>query len=176
MSTLHTDEDLRPECTKSDLGVGVRGKVLDANPPPSPARMQRPDLEPLRQRLAAILASHAPGVVCAYLFGSLARGEERASSDLDIAALFRSDPPSTLAGLYLDLADALSESAGRPVDLVVLNRAPVDLVHRILRDGILLLDRDPSARIRFEVRARAEYLDLLPHLHRYRRKTPGQCR
>jgi len=55
---------------------------------------------------------------------------------------------------------------------VVLNRAPVDLVHRVLRDGILLLDRDPSGRIRFEVRARNEYFDLLPHLRRYRRMQP----
>jgi hypothetical protein len=55
------------------------------------------------------------------------------------------------------------------VDLVVLNRAAVDLIHRVLRDGMLLLDRNPSARIRFEVRARSEYLELLPHLRRYRR-------
>jgi len=43
-----------------------------------------------------------------------------------------------------------------------------DLVHRILRDGILCLDRDRSARIRFEVKARGEYFDLLPYLQRYR--------
>jgi hypothetical protein len=46
----------------------------------------------------------------------------------------------------------------------------VDLAHRVLRDGLLLLERDRSARIRFEVRARNEYFDLLPHLRRYRRK------
>ena len=50
------------------------------------------------------------------------------------------------------------------MDLVVLNRAPADLIHRVLRDGILVLDLDPSARIRFEVRARNEYFVLLPHL------------
>jgi predicted nucleotidyltransferase len=125
-------------------------------------------LEALRQSLAGADS----GLVCAYLFGSTARGVARPGSDLDVAVLFASDPPHTLAGLHLDLADDLSAATGRPVDLVVLNRAPVDLVHRVLRDGILLLERDRSARISFEVHARAEYFDLLPYLQRYRRTAP----
>ena len=132
-------------------------------PPPIGAQ-----LEVLRQSLAGA----GPGLVCAYLFGSTARGKARAGSDLDVAVLFASDPPHTLAGLHLDLADDLSAATGRPVDLVVLNRAPVDLVHRVLRDGLLLLDRDRSARIRFEIRARNEYFDLLPYLQRYRHSIP----
>lgn len=55
------------------------------------------------------------------------------------------------------------------VDLVVLNAASPDLVHRVLRDGILLLERDRPARIAFEVRARNAYFDLQPVLARYRR-------
>jgi hypothetical protein len=50
---------------------------------------------------------------------------------------------------------------------VVLNRTPVDLIHRVWRDGILLHDRHPAARIRFEVKARNEYFDLLPYLRQY---------
>jgi hypothetical protein len=73
------------------------------------------------------------------------------------------------------MADDLTGAVGRPVDLVVLNRAPVDLVHHILRDGVLLLDRDRSNRIRFEVRLRNEYFDLLPHLRRYRRDEGGRA-
>lgn len=59
------------------------------------------------------------------------------------------------------------------VQVVVLNTAPCDLVHRELRDGRLLADRDPSSRIRFEVHARNEYFDLQPHLERYRRSRCG---
>ena len=129
--------------------------------------VDRADLEQLK----AVLEAQDADLVCAWLFGSTARGEARADSDLDIGVLFETDPPQTLAGLHLDLADALTEAAGRPVDLVVLNRAPVDLIHRVLRDGVLLLERNRSARIRFEVRARNDYFDLLPHLLRYRRLT-----
>ena len=57
-----------------------------------------------------------------------------------------------------------------PVDLVVLNRAQPDLIHRVLRDGRLILDRDPGRRIAFEVRSRNDYFDLLPFLRRYRRQ------
>ncbi|WP_295883553.1 nucleotidyltransferase domain-containing protein [uncultured Thiohalocapsa sp.] len=121
-------------------------------------------------RLTGALQREGADLCCAYLFGSAARGEDRPGSDVDVAVLFHDDPPRTLAGLHLDLADRLTGAlGGRRVDLVVLNRAPVDLVHRVLRDGVLLLERDRSARIRFEVRARNEYFDLLPHLERYRR-------
>ena len=124
---------------------------------------------PVVKTLKVYFASHEHDLVCAYLFGSVARGSARAESDTDIAVLYQEDPPRTLDGLGLDLGARLERHLGRPVDLVVLNRAPVDLIHRVLRDGILLCERDPSSRIRFEVKARNEYFDLLPYLRQYRR-------
>ncbi len=88
---------------------------------------------------------------------------------MDVAVLFRQDPPQTLEGLALDLEENLEQAVGRPVQLVVLNQAPIDLVRQVMLHGRLLLDWDPSVRIRFEVRARNEYFDLEPHLRRYRR-------
>jgi hypothetical protein len=55
------------------------------------------------------------------------------------------------------------------VQVIVLNDAPPDLVHRVLRDGVLVLDRDPPLRVHFEVRARNEYFDVKPFLDQYRR-------
>lgn len=112
-------------------------------------------------------------VVAVYLFGSTARGTRRDDSDVDIGVLIAGQPPRTLAGLKLELEGELERSLGLPVQLVVLNTAPPDLVHRVLRDGELLLDRDPSARIRFEVSSRREYFDVLPYLRRYRRLEPS---
>jgi predicted nucleotidyltransferase len=108
-------------------------------------------------------------LVSVYLYGSQARGAAGPASDVDLAVLYACDPPDTLEGLGLDMAADLEERLGQAVDLVVLNRAPVDLIHRVLRDGILVCERDRSARIRFEVRARNEYFDLLPYLRQYRR-------
>jgi predicted nucleotidyltransferase len=120
-------------------------------------------------RLEEYFRANPEGIAAAYLFGSVAQGGARDASDVDVAVLLERVPPATLDGLRTDLADALQEFLGRRVDLVILNRAPVDLAHRVLRDGILVCDADPSARIGFEVRTRNEFFDLEPYLRQYRR-------
>lgn len=120
-------------------------------------------------KLREFFEIHSAGLVCAYLFGSVARGEALPDSDVDVAVLYEIDPPATLNGAGMQLAGDLERRLGREVDVVVLNRAGVELVHQVLRDGIIVLDRDHSARIRFEVRARNEYFDIRPILDRYRR-------
>lgn len=119
--------------------------------------------------LTQALPRLVPGLCAAYLFGSFGRGEARPDSDVDIGLLYASTPASTLDSQPFLVAAELESLLGRAVDIVVLNTAPVDLVHRVLRDGRLLLEPNPSARIAFEVRARNEYFDLLPFLRRYRR-------
>ncbi|MCC6532630.1 MAG: nucleotidyltransferase domain-containing protein [Burkholderiales bacterium] len=127
----------------------------------------------VRAALHEILSALGEQVVCAYLFGSHARGEASAASDVDVAILFRESPPATLDGLRFDLAGAMEARLRRPVDLVVLNHAPADLVHRILRDGRIVAEHDRFARIRFEVKARNEYFDLAPVRARYRAGAGG---
>ncbi|RMH23112.1 MAG: nucleotidyltransferase domain-containing protein [Acidobacteria bacterium] len=126
------------------------------------------DRERIVARLRDALVGR-PEVAAAYLYGSVARGRGRPGSDVDLGVLWRGDPPATLEGLGLAIEADLEAAVGRPLQVVVLQRAPVDLVHRILRDGVLVVERDPSARVRFEVKARRDYFDLLPHLRRYRR-------
>lgn len=111
------------------------------------------DRDALIDNLRAWLAGR-PGVVCAWLFGSRARGSERPDSDVDVALLLDHEPASTLADSAIAMAGELEAAVHLPVDVVVVNRAPVDLVHRIMRDGILIEERDRSARVRFEVATR----------------------
>ena len=113
-------------------------------------------------------------VQAVYLFGSRARGTAHSQSDIDVAILLARDPPRTMEGLCLDIGSDLERWLACQVDLVVLNRAPPDLVHRILRDGRLLVDENPSGRIQFENKLRNEYFDLQPILARCRgSKEPG---
>ena len=123
--------------------------------------------------LREFFALHSQGISCVYLFGSRARGEAHPGSDTDVALLYVQDPPPGLRGLALDLADDLQKALRAPVDLVVLNRAPPDLIHRVLRDGILVCEYDRAARVRFEVDARRRYFDLLPYLREYRHTHSG---
>lgn len=124
--------------------------------------------EALSRCLDRIERAFPGSVVAVYLFGSEARGDAAPGSDVDLGILLAEAPAPTLEGRALDLAEALTVELGREADVVLLNDAPVDLVARVLRDGRLLVERDRSARIRFEVRARNEYFDLLPYLRRYR--------
>ena len=123
------------------------------------------------EHLTRFLTRRAAGddIVAAYLFGSVARGDDAAGSDIDVALLYRHHPPPTFAALPLRIEGDIERLLGRPADVVTLNTAPVDLCARVLRDGVLLLERDPSRRIAFEVRTRNAWFDLQPVLRSYRR-------
>jgi len=116
-----------------------------------------------------VLRSAPAEVIAAYLYGSRARGTGSPESDVDLGILLEAPPAPSLKGVARDVEDAVERALRLPVEVVVLNRAAPDLVHRILRDGILLLDRDASRRIRFEVQSRNEYFDMAPVRRLYRR-------
>lgn len=124
-----------------------------------------PDIE---GTLIEFFEASSSGLAAVYLFGSTARGTSRPDSDIDLGLLFSDLPDLTLHSRIFDLEAALERRLGRPVDAVVLNRAPMDLRARVLRNGRLILDIDRSRRIAFEVRTRNEAFDLEPILQRYR--------
>lgn len=136
------------------------------------------ETEVVESQLRQFLAANAgqEGIAAAYLFGSVARGTAGPGSDVDVGILYAEDPPRTLQGLGFGLEGELEKLLQLPVQVVVLNRAPVDLVIRVLRDGRLLVDRDRSKRVQFEVRSRNEFWDLEPILRRYRRVAEGSPR
>lgn len=123
----------------------------------------------LEPQIEAVLAETPVDVVAAYLYGSRARGSAGATSDVDLAVLLARAPAATLKSIARDLESQLERALRLPVEVIVLNGAPADLVHRVLRDGKVLLDRDRATRIRFEVQARNEYFDLAPLRRLYRR-------
>lgn len=109
-----------------------------------------------REALAAVL--NRDGVVAASLFGSQAAGRTGPLSDVDLAVWL--DPAlsgEARSALRRELLAAAIHVLGTDeVDLVVLNDAPPLLQHRVLRDGVRLVERDARARVRLEeVRGRA---------------------
>lgn len=125
--------------------------------------MQRSAEDTLRD----FFATQPHGASAAWLFGSVARGTNRSTSDVDVGLLL-SRAPEGFSGLQLELEGRLESALGQRTQVVVMNKAPVDLVHRILRDGKLVFEGDHRARVAFEVKARSEYFDLLPYLAQYR--------
>ena len=82
---------------------------------------------PLEERLAGRL--RAAGAVYATLFGSLARGAARPDSDIDVAVSF--GKPMT-SDLRMAVAGLVAEVAGRPVDLIDLEKAGGTILARAL--------------------------------------------
>lgn len=133
---------------------------------------------PFDATLAGFFAER-PEVTAAYLFGSQAKGTATAGSDIDVAILLDLDfDYIQCASLYmqrtsllddhieyrLELMAALETLCRRPVDVVILNQAPLVLRHQILRHGKLIGEGDHRQRVEYEVRTLFEYFDFKPTL------------
>jgi excisionase family DNA binding protein len=95
----------------------------------------------------------------AVLYGSVARGDDDAGSDLDLLVAFDEDRPS---GAFA-LSSRLEPIAGRRVDVALLDRVEATappLLDRIVDEGRVLVDRNGSwAQLRDcrrAIRARAQ--------------------
>lgn len=115
--------------------------------------------ESIEQRIRQALASEP--IEIAYMFGSQARGDAGPLSDVDVAVLACNDvPPDDYTALQLRLMTNLMRALQRDdVEVVVLNRAPILLQHRVIRDGRVLLCRDELLRSRYEARVLVRYFD-----------------
>jgi predicted nucleotidyltransferase len=111
----------------------------------------------LRNR--AVSALRTRGALFAYIFGSVARGDDTPASDLDVAALFPDPAPQSF-----DVAMPPG------VDLLVLNSAPLEIKGRIALDGTLLFEDDQVSRVRWESTTRKTYLDERYRIERSHRE------
>jgi len=105
------------------------------------------------------LLQHDDRVVFAYLFGSLAHGSASPLSDVDIAVYLAAadDGAETKLSLFNSISDALGTAE---IDLVVLNRSPISFVGRVLQNKVLLVDKQPFLRHRYESLKLREFFDF----------------
>ena len=90
--------------------------------------MNLDELKPLAVRLAELCRKY--GIAELSVFGSVARGDARPDSDVDL--LYVRVPGNDLGMSYFALQEDLEELFGRPVDLVAK-----DSLHRVIRDQVL---------------------------------------
>lgn len=122
--------------------------------------------------LAALLAAalmRCSEVRLAILFGSLARGQENADSDLDLA-LSLGRPLTT--DERLEWIGRLGSEFGRPVDLVDLSQIGEPLLGQILQHGIRLFgsDYEYAELLKRHLFAQADFVPLQQRILEERRK------
>ncbi len=106
-------------------------------------------------------------VILAYLFGSRADGTAGPQSDYDFGLLVRSPSLALQARLAHEIGAILGTAQ---VDVVILNRAPVELAYAVIAQGRLVYQRSLVERVEFEAKVLSLYADYLPVLRQQRKE------
>ena len=108
------------------------------------------------------ILAEEPDVRWAYVFGSAARGGPH--RDVDVAVM--PTPATTAAGLGAIVA-RLETAVGCKVDLVDLTSAELPFVGPMLRERIVVVDREPGARHAWEANTTSRWLDFEPSFREF---------
>jgi hypothetical protein len=120
--------------------------------------------EKLIVKISSFLGRQREEIVIAYLFGSFVKSES--FSDIDIGLVMRSEPDQPL-NLELALENQLEKIVKFPVDVRILNKAPLAFSQNVFRAGRVILDRDPNFRADFQGKILKQYFDFAPFRRRY---------
>ncbi len=105
----------------------------------------------------------------AYVHGSFLTGGP--FHDVDLAVYSSAEGTSSLSyelRLEVELEQVLEEAGYLlPVDVRLLNRAPLAFRYRVIREGLLLFSREETLRVDFETRAFSQYFDFAPFQQAY---------
>ena len=98
-----------------------------------------------------------PNIVFAYLFGGLLKARVSPMSDVDLSVYVKN--PKKLD--YLELFSRISRILDTDeIDLIILNNAPLSIVGRILQQRMILADKDPFLRHKYESLILREFFDF----------------
>lgn len=149
----------RPRGSPESRPRFLRIYALIGKPCQSTSEILDTDLE---DHIAECLRRH-DGVKAAWLFGSVALGRERPSSDLDVAVL--GEKPLSAAEKK-ELIEQLARRSGRPVDLIDLQATRGPIVGRVLQRGTRLFCDDPALYAELITRWWFDQADWLPYRRR----------
>jgi hypothetical protein len=105
-------------------------------------------------------------VIAIILFGSVARGQARPISDIDLCIITKRDIPET------EESDLISYGSEK-IDVSLFWNLPPTIRFRVIKEGKTLFCRDPLAYHRIKVDTVREYLDTAPLIRKYCLHTLG---
>ena len=118
----------------------------------------------IMQKVAAALRVHQE-IMFAYVHGSFVEGPFH---DMDVAVYLAPAAvvQDRLRGYESDLASELERQVRMPVDVRLLNDAPLSFRYHVLK-GRPLMVKDPDVLDEFRARTWDDYLDFAPFARRY---------
>jgi predicted nucleotidyltransferase len=116
--------------------------------------------EGIVQPIVAQLAQH-PEILAVVLYGSFLNRERFRDIDLALLVDERRLPPESFLDYELDRLEELSRLSKFPLDIRIVNRAPV-LFRYAVTQGRVLFCREERAWVEFCERTWKEYLDFEP--------------
>ncbi|AEF97130.1 nucleotidyltransferase domain-containing protein [Methanotorris igneus] len=113
--------------------------------------------EKIKKKIKEILAEKDE-VIFAYLHGSF---NEIYFRDVDIAVYVDENKVGDFLDYELKISAEIEKTVRLPVDVKVLNSAPLSFKYRAIK-GELLISKNEEVRLRFIERVLMEYLDFKP--------------
>ncbi len=124
--------------------------------------LNREEREELIKRLEKGLRNREE-IAFAYLYGSFA--EDLSFHDIDVGIYLLEIEQEESTSYGIALSQTLSNEVKLPVDVRVLNFAPVLFVYHVIR-GVLIFDRNEELRVHVVEETVRKYLDLKPMIHK----------
>lgn len=110
-----------------------------------------------------------------YLFGSYAEGVAGPGSDIDVGVVVADKTlvKGSITEIYDKLFDIFTDvfdmSNFKTIDIVFLDRAPLELCFDVISHGTVLYELSTEFRVDFEERIEALYRDFYPILQEFNR-------
>ena len=122
--------------------------------------------ESILEDIASALKRHDE-IILAYVFGSFIHCDT--FSDIDIGVLTGEDIDACL-DFELNLEIEIEDIVNYPMDVRVINNAPLSFCQNVIRHGRVILERDADMRADFMGKILKEYFEFAPFRRRYLRE------
>lgn len=116
------------------------------------------------KKISSYLVKRHGEIVAAYLFGSFNTADR--FSDIDLA-VFVDNPQDDPLFFEINLEVELEKIVKYPVDVRILNHAPLSFCREVIRSGTVIVDREPNLRADFQGNILKQYFDFTPFRRRY---------
>lgn len=131
------------------------------------------DKEKIFEAIKYILTS-MPEIIFAYVHGSFTEQEQKGFGDIDIAVYLKEESLNDqMINYEIELEIKLEEKLNYPVDVRVLNFAPLSFQYHVIKGGTLMFEKDGDSRVDFQTRTLGFYFDFAPFRKQYLKEVLG---